>query len=109
MVSAEGTSYVMLSRIDFEYLNGTTSPTYTLSLSSASNSGPSNTTTIVYISYTSLKVTVWSQYVAHDWITSSGIIAGLIGFLRSCWYITVLIVDRLHKKWEKTDVKRQCQ
>jgi hypothetical protein len=100
MINADGTSYVMLSRVDYEYLNQSKSTDYTLSLSSAPNLAGGNASTIVYISFTSLKITVWSQYVAHDWITSSGIIAGLIGFLRSCWYVTIIVVDKLQKKWE---------
>jgi hypothetical protein len=101
MITSDGTTYVMLRITEYEYLNNSVEVEYALSISSTSLTAQTNISVLVYFSYASLRVTVWSQYIAHDWITACGVVAGLTGFLRSCWYVAFMILDKLQKKWEK--------
>jgi hypothetical protein len=52
----------------------------------------------MFLSFGSTKVTEWQQFVAYEWITAVGILAGTLGFLKSMYSIISILIEKIHEK-----------
>eukprot|EP01119_Soliformovum_irregulare_P026003 TRINITY_DN9785_c0_g1_i4.p1 TRINITY_DN9785_c0_g1~~TRINITY_DN9785_c0_g1_i4.p1 ORF type:complete len:333 (+),score=53.17 TRINITY_DN9785_c0_g1_i4:41-1000(+) len=98
LFSMDSSNYVILSRTEYTYLNGSTNSDFTAIASSTPNSNTNGVQLMLWLSFTSNRVTVWQQVVNYDIITVIGILAGALGFWRAFYTIVNLIVDKIHKK-----------
>jgi len=95
--------YILLTRSQNTYLNGRQLLSFDASITTISNPTMPNEL-ILEISYSSLTVVAYEQYVAYDWIWLAGIISGILAFGRSLYILGIMIVDAIFFR-EKKDKK----
>jgi len=84
--------YVLLTRTQNSYLNGREDLSFDASITTISNpTMPSEL--VLEISYSSLSVVAYEQYVAYDWIWLVGIISGILAFGRSLYTLAIMLID----------------
>jgi len=100
-ITTPGTvGYILLTRTQNVYLNGHTDLSFQASLSSISNPGMGNEL-VLELSFSSLSVVSYEQYVANDWLWLIGIISGILAFGRSLYTLAIMVIDLIFFREKK--------
>jgi len=94
--------YILLTRTQNMYLNGDISLSFQASMTTISN--PTMLTELVLeLSFSSLTVVSYEQYVAYDWIWLIGIISGILAFGRALYTLAIMIIDKIFFREKKEE------
>jgi len=99
LIAVDSTTYILLTRVDNQYLNNTVASSYVPIVSSASNIPLSDTLHLeIYMAFSTKEVTLWQQQVTFDWITAIGIMSGAMAFLRSIYVLAKMVLIKIERK-----------
>jgi len=101
LLSIDSSNYVITSRTENQYLKGSMTADYSAVVSSNNNPQP-GTQLMMWISFSTSRVSIWQQFVSYDVITVIGILAGALGFWRSGYTLINMIIDKVHAKYLKS-------
>jgi len=100
LINPGSVGYLMISRSDQCYLNGTVQSSFSSTVTTVSINSLS-TKLVLDVTYMNMNVVTYQQYVAYNWLWLLGVIAGILAFGRSIYTIFIKVVDYIFFKEEK--------